>query len=344
MSKITAYKAFAADWTCKGFRFEVGETYHHNGDIAMYRSGFHACEVPFDCWNYYPGAMRFARVELSGVSDEGGEDSKRVAESIKISAALTLREFIREQASTVVDMCSSTDETECAAATGYYGHAGDGGHAAATGNGGHAAAVGNRGHAAAMGYDGHAAAMGNGGHAAAMGNGGHAVAAGYDGHAATAGYNGHAAATGNYGHAVATGDGGHAAAAGDNGHATTAGNHGHAAATGNAGHATATGHYGHAAATGAESHAMATGYNGHAATTGNGGHAAVNGRNAIAASIGRYGTAKAEAGGAIVLAAYGDDGNLVAVRASLVGENGVQPGKTYRLSTAGEFVEIEVTS
>ncbi|MTH96666.1 hypothetical protein E1297_11770 [Roseibium sp. RKSG952] len=66
------------------------------------------------------------------------------------------------------------------------------------------------------------------------------------------------------------------------------------------------------------------------------------GKNAIAAALGIGGVAKAEAGGAIMLAAYDDDFNLVAVRASLVGENGIEPGKSYILSVDGAFKEWSV--
>jgi GH18 family chitinase len=43
------------------------------------------------------------------------------------------------------------------------------------------------------------------------------------------------------------------------------------------------------------------------------------------------------------LAAYDTDVypyKLVAVRASLVGQNGVEAGKSYRLTIAGEFEEV----
>ncbi|MDH1823737.1 hypothetical protein [Delftia tsuruhatensis] len=193
----------------------------------------------------------------------------------------------------------------------------------ATGYKGHAAATGNYGHAAATGDEGHAAATGYKGHAAATGNYGHAAATGYKGHAAATGNYGHAAATGNYGHAAATGDEGHAAATGDEGHAAATGNYGHAAATGDEGHAAATGNYGHAAA---------TGYKGHAAATG---------EHAIAAALGMASKAMAGEKGAIVLAHFNDDGELVHIRASKVGENGVEAGKWYRLGADGQFVECE---
>ncbi len=148
----------------------------------------------------------------------------------------------------------------------------------------------------------------------AAGSGGHASAAGDYGHASAAGYRGHASAAGDYGHASAAGDYGHASAAGDRGHASAAGDYGHASAAGDRGHASAAGYRGHASA---------------------------KGRNAIAHSAGINGTATAHEGGGISLGAYDDAGNLVAVRAAMVGQDGIEAGKTYRLSIAGDFIEVE---
>ncbi|KAA9177571.1 hypothetical protein F3K36_08645 [Delftia sp. BR1] len=112
-------------------------------------------------------------------------------------------------------------------------------------------------------------------------------------------------------------------------------------ATGNYGHAAATGNYGHAAATGNYGHAAATGYKGHAAATGDEGHAAATGEHAIAAALGTASKAMAGEKGAIVLAHFNDEGELIHVRASKVGENGVAAGKWYLLDADGQFVECE---
>lgn len=75
-------------------------------------------------------------------------------------------------------------------------------------------------------------------------------------------------------------------------------------------------------------------------TTGDDGHASVKGKNAIAAALGVNSTAQAEEVCAIMLASYDDDINLVAVRSSLVGKNGIEAGKKYRLTAYGEFKEV----
>jgi hypothetical protein len=200
MTTIVAYKGFDADWTCRGFKYEIGKTYTTD-KAKLCNTGFHACEIPLDVWSYYSG--KFAQVELGDMSEEKESDSKRVGKSITIKVALEIPMLIKAQVEWVLKHAkkdTATGNYRHAAATGNYGHA------AATGYSGHAAATGDSGHAAATGYSGHAAATGNYGHAAATGDSGHAAATGYSGHAAATGYSGHAAVTGNSGHAAATGN------------------------------------------------------------------------------------------------------------------------------------------
>ena len=51
--KITGFKAFNKDLECRGFKYEIGETYNHDGKIGICDKGFHFCELPFDVLNYY---------------------------------------------------------------------------------------------------------------------------------------------------------------------------------------------------------------------------------------------------------------------------------------------------
>ena len=61
----------------------------------------------------------------------------------------------------------------------------------------------------------------------------------------------------------------------------------------------------------------------------------------MALNTGRYGKAKASEGGAIVLCNHGEDGNLRHIRASKVGDNGIEPDVFYVLSDDGEFIKAE---
>ena len=79
-----------------------------------------------------------------------------------------------------------------------------------------------------------------------------------------------------------------------------------------------------------------------AATTGNWANAATTGEHAVAAALGIEAKAKAGAGGAIVLTHRNDDGDLICIRAAMVGQDGIKPDVWYELSADGEFVECEV--
>ena len=56
-------------------------------------------------------------------------------------------------------------------------------------------------------------------------------------------------------------------------------------------------------------------------------------------NIGIYGKSKASKAGAIVVCFHDEDGNLVHIRASKVGENGIEPDVFYMLDKNGEFVK-----
>ena len=86
--KCRAYKAFNADMTCRGFKYEEGKTYKLDCEPILCELGFHACLNLKDVFNYYNGKLDkdivIHEVELEGVSDERNDDSKVVARKITI--------------------------------------------------------------------------------------------------------------------------------------------------------------------------------------------------------------------------------------------------------------------
>ncbi|HBN8649481.1 TPA: hypothetical protein L3734_003363 [Pseudomonas aeruginosa] len=67
----------------------------------------------------------------------------------------------------------------------------------------------------------------------------------------------------------------------------------------------------------------------------------IGGKESVAASLGIEGRARASAGSAIVLCHRDNEGRLIHIRASKVGENGVEPDTWYQLNAEGEFVEFD---
>ncbi|HCJ0967691.1 TPA: hypothetical protein NQM90_004447 [Salmonella enterica] len=78
-----------------------------------------------------------------------------------------------------------------------------------------------------------------------------------------------------------------------------------------------------------------------ATNTGNRSAAEVSGSQSVAASLGIKGKSRASEGGAIVLCYRDKNGELIHIRASKVGENGIMPNTWYQLDEDGEFVECE---
>ena len=175
-----AYKGFNPDMTCRGFQYKEGETYTEE-KASLCNSGFHACEDPVDCFNYYnPAESVFHEVELDEVSTERDADSKVAAKKITIGAKIDIASMIK---ASIDFRFSKTTEEKGGHATGYSGAAsatGDRGAASATGYSGAASATGYRGAASATGDSGAASATGYSGAASATGKAGIALAAGLE--------------------------------------------------------------------------------------------------------------------------------------------------------------------
>ena len=205
---ITAYKGFDSNMQCRGFQYEIGKTYTHEGPVEACSSGFHACENPLDVWSYYTldGKNKFCSVELSGSLSRHEEDSKIAAATISIKAEIGLPTIIADAVKFVMSLVNASNETT--------------------------------------------------------------------------------ATTGNW------------------------------------------------------ANAATTGYRANAATTGNWANAATTGEHAVSAALGIEGKAKAGIGGAIVLCYRNNNGGLIHIRASKVGENGIKPDVFYELDENGYFVEV----
>ena len=254
--KMKTYKGFNKDMTCRDFQYEEGKEYEATGEIKCCNNGFHACEDPLDCFNYYaPGKSVYHEVEQSGeLSRNNDGDSKVASSKIKIGAKIDIAKIVSlhfdfvksrttfentdpEQASAGWRGAASAGERgaasageqgaasageQGAASAGEQGAASAGAYGAASAGAYGAASAGERGAASAGAYgaasagERGAASAGEQGAASAGAYG--AASAGWQG-AASAGWRG-AASAGAYGAAVSKGS----ADVGENGIACVRGN------------------------------------------------------------------------------------------------------------------------
>ena len=135
---IDAFKGFDKDFRCQGFQYEAGKEYKEKS-ASLCESGFHACEVPADTWNYYPpvDGNSYGCATLGGVTDEKRDDSKRCGTKIKVTARLSIADLIKAQVKWTSEHSKGKAST-----------AGDDSHASTAGVRSHASTAGVRSHAA----------------------------------------------------------------------------------------------------------------------------------------------------------------------------------------------------
>jgi hypothetical protein len=156
---------------------------------------------------------------------------------------------------------------------------------------------------------------------------------------ATSGYMANAATSGERANAATSGERANAATSGERANAATSGDGANAATSGYRANAATSGYGANAATSGYGANAATSGDWANAATSGNWANAATSGKHSVAAALGSNAKAKAGDGGAICLVCRDDDGDILAIRASKVGENGVKADVWYSLNASGEFVE-----
>ena len=179
---MKAYKGFNRDMTCRGFQFEEGKTYEHEGDVQLCESGFHACEDPMDCLRYYdPCTSVYHEVDLDGVSDKRKEDTKVVGKKIRIGARMSVEDIVKASIDYVFASYKDAKDGDYAsgdwsrqAASGHWSRqaaSGDKSCQAASGDGSRQAASGHWSCQAASGHESSQAASGDWSRQAASGDG-----------------------------------------------------------------------------------------------------------------------------------------------------------------------------
>ena len=176
---IKSYKAFDKNMQCRGFQYEVGKEYEMEGHIECCERGFHACEYPWDVFDYYDMVeSRFAEVEQSGTIDREEDTTKVCSSRIKIKAELKLADIINIGVEWLKDITSpskvkkdgalndngdrkkqigSSGDSAKIGSSGYYAQIGSSGYYAKIGSSGDYAKIGSSGYYAQIGSSGDSA-------------------------------------------------------------------------------------------------------------------------------------------------------------------------------------------
>ena len=91
---VRGYKVFNPDWTCRGFQYEVGKTFKHEGNIEMCKSGFHFCMKASDCFNYYEFNCKNKIAEVEAIGKIETKGDKSVTDKIAIIREVSWHELL----------------------------------------------------------------------------------------------------------------------------------------------------------------------------------------------------------------------------------------------------------
>ena len=95
---VKGFKGFDEDLTCRGFQYEIGKTYKHNGEVELCRSGFHFCRKLKDVHHFYNlKTSRICEIEADGKIDDDGV--KSVCSRMRI-----VREVSREEIWSIINI------------------------------------------------------------------------------------------------------------------------------------------------------------------------------------------------------------------------------------------------
>ncbi len=160
---IQSIKAFDADFSCRGYKFEIGKTYEVSGRIEACANGFHACpesEHPFSVFEYYPPSSRFALVSQAGATHVHG--NKLASAKITINAEVSFGDLTKRAIEWVLSRIDKTIP-QTATNTGYRSAATNTGDRSAATNTGDRSAATNTGDESAAEVSGvHSAALASG--------------------------------------------------------------------------------------------------------------------------------------------------------------------------------------
>ena len=253
---IKSYKGFDKNLRCRDFQYKIGGIYEMDGEIKVCNRGFHACESPFDVFDYYTMIdSRFCEVEQDGNISKEDRGTKICSSKIKIKAELKLADMINlgiewlkeitlpEKIKTSIKdnssgnyakIRSSGDDAKIGS-SGYGAQIGSSGDGAQIGSSGYDAKIGSSGDGAQIGSSGYDAKIGSSGYDAKIGSSGYDAQIGSSGNNAQIGSSGNNAKIGSSGDGAKIGSSGNNAKIGSSGDGAKIGSFGDGAKIGSSG-------------------------------------------------------------------------------------------------------------
>lgn len=163
---IKSYKGFDKNLRCRDFQYKIGGIYEMDGEIKVCNRGFHACESPFDVFDYYTMIdSRFCEVEQDGNISKEDRGTKICSSKIKIKAELKLADMINlgiewlKEITLPEKIKTSIKDNS----SGNYAKIGSSGDDAQIGSSGYNAKIGSSGYDAQIGSSGNNAQIGSSG-------------------------------------------------------------------------------------------------------------------------------------------------------------------------------------
>lgn len=92
---VKGYKVFNPDWTCRGFKYAVGETFEEEVELSVCNRGFHFCEKAADCFNYYHFDPANKVAEVLALGDIVTEGDKSCTNKIQIVREIPWTELLK---------------------------------------------------------------------------------------------------------------------------------------------------------------------------------------------------------------------------------------------------------
>jgi hypothetical protein len=218
-----------------------------DGEIKVCNRGFHACESPFDVFDYYTMIdSRFCEVEQDGNISREDRGTKICSSKIKIKAELKLADMINlgiewlKEITLPEKIKTSIKDNS----SGNYAKIGSSGDDAKIGSSGDGAQIGSSGDDAKIGSSGYDAKIGSSGDGAQIGSSGYDAKIGSSGYDAKIGSSGYDAQIGSSGNNAQIGSSGNNAKIGSSGDGAKIGSSGNNAKIGSSGDGAKIGSFG----------------------------------------------------------------------------------------------------